>query len=278
MKNLLLISNISADNEQLIEYAAKFCRHYECKLHIFHMAENSSPVLVSSPRYYEEFDIEYEANNSLKISNKIVDITSKILDREFIQVKVEVGNKNKILTSFINENFIDIIVIGSEDFSGKSDFKEYKNFLMNVINTPLLVVPENQFFEPLLQFNFLTTHTKNDLKHIVKLIEIFPKSKIKLTHFVSSTEEAIDKKKSEKWVNYVKEKVGEIISYQSIECDIKEYIMNENYSIVNHFHAFVFTSHKRNLWSRLLDPSTTLGFLTSLEIPAIVFKIKKELS
>jgi len=278
MKNLLLISNISADNEQLIEYAAKFCRHYECKLHIFHMAENSSPVLVSSPRYYEEFDIEYEANSSLKISKKIVDITSKILDREFIQVKVEVGNKNKILTNFINENFIDMVVIGSVDFNGKSDFKEHKNFLMNVINTPLLVVPENQLFEPLLQFNFLTKHTTADLNHIIKLIEIFPQTEIKLTHLISSTEEAIDKMKSEKWVKYVKEKAGETISYQSLKNDIKEYIKDENYSIVNHFHAFVFTSHKRNFWSRLLDPSTTLGFLTSLEIPAVVFKVEKEVS
>jgi len=83
MKNLLLISNISADNKHLVEYAAHFCKHYNCKLHFLHIAENNLPVLVSSPYYYKEFNIQYEKSQVANILKKVSDATTDIIESEF---------------------------------------------------------------------------------------------------------------------------------------------------------------------------------------------------
>ncbi len=275
MKNLLLISNISSQNEALIKYAAKFCKHYGSKLHVLHIADTSSAVLVSSPKYYKAFDIEYKVDKPRKAIQEIYKATDGILDREFFDVKIIAGNQSRILDNFINENFIDFIILGNSDLDVESDLKEHKNLLLNLINTPLMIVPEFHTFQPISKFNFLTTKTQNDLNHIVKLIGYFPKSKIRLTHLVTAEDHEIQNQKSDKWLEYVKDKAGKIIQYESIIEDLNSYVKQENYSVIKRHDAIVFTTNKRNFWTRLFDPSTTLGFLTSLEIPAVIFKIKE---
>lgn len=43
MKNLLVLANISSDNDQLIEYVAAFCKQYRFKLHLLYVSSNRDP-------------------------------------------------------------------------------------------------------------------------------------------------------------------------------------------------------------------------------------------
>jgi len=272
MKNILLISNISADNKQLLEYTARFSKHYKCKLHILHITNDQKPVLISSPYSYERFDIDYKKSESNKIAQKVMNTTEKILEREFIQVKIQTGNQDKILKTFITQNFIDLIVLGNKDLNEDSDFLDQKNVLMNVISTPLLIVPQNEIFKEFEKFNFLTTHSEKDMDHLINLSDQFPESIIKMTHINSSGMDDIETKKNSKWVLFAKDKIGERLSYQIIEEKLEKYIKYENLSITKSFDAFVLSSEKRNFWKRLFNPSTTLGFLANLEMPSIIYK------
>ncbi len=274
MKNLLLISNISSSNKQLIEYAAKFCKYYACKLHILHIAENSTAYLVSSPKYYNAFGVEFKNAQAEKSIEQISKVTDGILDREFIQVRVQEENQNSILSNFLNANFIDLIIVGTPDLNVNSRVFDQKEILLNVVDTPIIVVPDFHVFEPFKTFNFLTTHTQNDINDIVKIVGLFPDAEVSLTHLVSNETVESVIQKSEKWLNYVKEKAGKNLDYQVIKQDLKKYVNFENKAIIKLFDAFVFTSHKRDFWARIFNPSTTLGFLSTLEIPAIIFKIK----
>jgi len=278
MKNLLLISNVSAKNEQLVEYAAKFCKHYGCKLHILHFSEHSAPILVSSSKYYKDFNIKHDNEQLKKLSQKITKITTGILERSFIQIKIEKGNEDKILKSFIHENFIDLILIGNSDLNKQADIPNHKNVLINIINTPLIVIPAYHIFKPLAKFNFLTTHTKNDFENIKKLNHLYTHPNLVLTHLLSKDLTEIEKIKVNKWIAFLKEKYADRIEYETLRISLKDYIQNQNFASSDKYGALVFSTNKRNFWSRIFDPSTTLRFLCMVEIPSIIFKIDEPIT
>jgi flagellar biosynthesis component FlhA len=275
MKNLLLISNVSAKNEQLVEYVAKFCKYYSCKLHVLHLSEHAAPILVSSSNFYKDFNIKHENQQLKKLTQRITKITSGILDRSFIQVSIKKGNEDKILSTFINDKFIDLIIIGNSDLNRRSDFPNHTNVLINMINTPLIVIPDYHIFKPLTKFNFLTTHTKTDLENIKNLNQLFPKSMFRLTHLLSKQINENEKIKVNKWINYLKEKYNNRIEYETLNANLKLYIQNQNFATSENFEGLVFSTNKRNFWSRIFDPSTTLSFLSMVEIPSIIFKIEE---
>ena len=274
MKNLLLIANISASNEQLMEYAAHFCKHYNFKLHILHISSNTTPALVSSSYAFMSRNV---MNLKLEQGKKLTQLMSKlvasILDKEFVQLSIHQGNEEAVLESFINDNYIDLIMLGTADLEKEMKFTDHKNLLINVINTPLYVVPENHLFTPLKVLDFLTTHTESDRHNLLKVIKMFPASDMTLTHLEMKDSDELVKSKSRKWIEYVEYKARKNISYECIKSDVRKFVESENFSIIKRFDAFVFTTQKRNFWTRLMDPSTTLGFLSGLELPSIIFKI-----
>ena len=271
MKHLLLISNISIKNKRLLEYAADFCKHYECKLHVLHINNYSEPVLVSSPYYYDQNNLDYIKNLDEQSAINVASKISNILDKEMVQIQIAKGNQEKILTSFINNNFIDLIIIGNSDIHSDNHIMNQKNLLLNVVDTPLLVIPDLLVFNPLLTFNFLTTHSENDIDDIIHLSKTFPKSKIKVSHFNVSNTEVRTKEKN--WEKYVSTKVHEQIEFINLKEEVTTYVKSENYSLLRNYDAFVFTAQKRKFWSRLLNPSTTLRFLAGLEVPCVIYKV-----
>lgn len=273
MKNLLLIANISAANEQLIEYAAQFCKHYNFKLHILHVSSNTTPALVSSSYAFMSRNVmNLELEQGKKLTQHMSKLVAPILDKEFVQLSIHQGNEEAVLESFINDNYIDLIMLGTADLEKEMEFTDHKNLLMNVINTPLYVVPENHLFTSLKVLDFLTTHTESDRHNLLKVIKMFPDSDVTLTHLEMKDSDELVQSKSRKWIEYVKVKAGKKITYECIKSDVRKFIELENFSLVKRFDAFVFTTQKRKFWSRLFDPSTTLGYLTGLELPSIIFK------
>jgi len=200
----------------------------------------------------------------------LVQEVSEILNTEMVHSKIVLGNKEEVLKNFINENFIDLIIVGSPDLEKKSEFLDHKNILINTIDTPLLVIPEFKIFEPLLSFNFLTSNSEKDIEDIILLSKLFVASNIVLTHFANG--KASLKTRQNNWKSFVNDKVPGRIEHNTINEDIGTYISQENLGLENVSQAFVFTTKKRNFWSRIIDPSTTLGYLAGLEIPSIIFK------
>jgi len=134
MKHLLLISNISIKNKPLLEYAAAFCKHYDCKLHVLHFSKNNEPVLVSSAHYYNKNNIEFYKSIPDKDVRQVTTIVSKVLEKELVELTIKKGNREKVLKSFIHDKFIDLILIGNKDLEIKAE-EDYKNLLINVLDS-----------------------------------------------------------------------------------------------------------------------------------------------
>lgn len=270
MKNLLLVSNISEDDNALIEYAAKFCKHYSWRLIVLHIRQFQDPVLISSVPNFQKYDLEIEEMMERKIIRKIQEVTKPILPDTMTQISVQKGNKETILSQFLNSENIDLVIIGNKDLERESEFINHKEILLNVTDTPILVVPDLQLFKPLKKFNFLTTHTENDMKDLLALKQLFPNAKLRLTHFDDSGE---TNKNATRWLTYVKSKLGKNVEYQIIDETVPEYIKKENMAIIDMYDSIVFTARKRNFWQRIFDPSTTLSLLSDIQLPSLIFKI-----
>jgi len=273
MKHLLLISNVSIDNKPLLEYASAFCEYYNCKLHVLHFSKNNEPVLVSSQYYYNQNNISFNKDQFENETNQLSAALSHMIKKDFLELTIGTGNKEKILKSFINDNFIDLILIANNDLESKKVEEDYKNLLINVIDTPMLVVPEFEVFKPLRKFDFLTTHTEKDILDIVALSKMFTDSEIYISHLIPTEKEQGVKEKN--WQKYVKSRVENDIEFRVINESVSDYIRNESLTVHKIFDAFVFTTRKRNFWRRLFDPSTILGYLAGLEIPCIIFKTEE---
>jgi len=272
MKHLLLISNISIENKLLLEYAMAFCEHYQCKLHVLHVDNYEKPVLVSSAHYYNETDIDYTDFIEDGFGQDVMQKISNVADKEWVKITIGKGNQEEILASFINDNFIDFIIIGNTELNAKTNFINHKNLLLNVVDTPLLVVPELQVFKPFDVFKFLTSQSESDIEDIVHLSSVFSDSQIRVVHKTKKEEDV----KGMNWKNYITTKVPDRVSFEDIQESISEYVKKENHAINKACDAFVFTAKKRNFWSRLLDPSTTLSYLAGLEMPSVIYKVEGE--
>ena len=44
--------------------------------------------------------------------------------------------------------------------------------------------------------------------------------------------------------------------------------------VINLYYGIALTTHKRNFWQRITDPSTTLSIVPKIEIPRVIFKIE----
>jgi len=277
MNHVLLISNlIKEDASDHVTYAAKFCKHYKSKLHVLHIDKNLDPVLVSSPYYYDNFKLTYKSELKQKVSQKFRELTKNIIDSEWVDINIHHGNEEHVLKSFIHENFMDLIIIDGLLVQDDDDISKIRTLLFNAINTPLLVIPEYQAFTPLKKFNFLTKHSKQDIEDLASLHSKFPRSEIILTHLSEDKIEEDVTMKNDKWLAYTRSNVKKNINYQSFNHSLQDYIKKEKKAANSDYDAFVFTTHKRNFWKRLIDPSTTISFLKNLQIPALVFKTEEK--
>lgn len=277
MKNILLISNLSGKNNQVIKYAADFCKHYKCKLHFLHVDEDSdAPILVSSAHVLNSFVMNKKSERYKAIADSITNVTDKFLNREWVHVQINSGNEEKLINNFINSNFIDLILFGKEDLKLKS-VKVFQDLLLNAVETPLLVLPEDQIFSPFENLKYFTVHSKNDHQNIVQVSNLLPETSLQLINL--NEEKNIDPlqlHKQKRWLEFLKDDVKNIkISYKSLEGNVENYLQNENILVKKKYDAFVFNTKRRNFWARFFDPSTTLFLMSTLEFPAFIFKSVK---
>ncbi len=270
MKNILVLSNLSLDNGDLLKYSAEFCKYYKCKIHLLHISEDDTPLSIFTPYYYKKFSLQFEQVYSRIMHSKIAKFISPILDNSMVRCEIQKGNKSEILSSFLNDRFIDLIIMGNLDIKNLGDESDTKHLLFDISETPILVVPEFEKFKPLQKFNFLTRHSPEDLEDLKNLELLFSNPNIQVTHLNPTKQLNV---KEKKWLERVRDDLKADIIYKRNNKGLRAYLTQENFAMIKQFDAIVFTAKKRNFWRRLFDPSTTLSFLSSLELPSLIFKI-----
>ena len=278
MKEVLLISNLDLQSEDIMKYAAQFCEHYQCKLHILHFLEDFSPVLVSSSSYYDQFGYSFDSyEKKTELLTKIRQTTQEYIETDWLNVSIKQENETLLIQKFLSDQLIDLIIVGQHLFKKPNDDlgRKLKHVLSNITQSPMLVVPSLSLFRAFEKTNYLLQHmTDTNIKHINNFSRLFPDSEIQLTHVEQIDSDKIEKWTETKWLAYIHENINQNILFESLSMNYFDYIDRENYAITHTYDLLVFATANRNFWKRILTPSTTLKVLTNLEMPALVFKDK----
>ncbi len=213
MKNVLLLSNISLDNEMLVAYAAQLCRANNAKLHVLHFVDDSR-VFASYEYNINNFHYNSISGKKQSIESKLNKLTGDILDKDFVEIAINSGNEKKILDKYLNDNYIDLILIGNTDLYKESFLSVHRDMLFNLVDTPLLAVPDYCVYKPLDDFIFLTTLSSHDIKDVQRLNAIFPDSRVTLLHFTKDIKDKYSLN-SKKWLEYAQEKFSGQLTYKT---------------------------------------------------------------
>jgi len=145
MKQILVATDYSKNAQNAIDYACELAKLTGAKLHIIHTFDIWIPVTevpVATPPTKE---IEEENNR------KLTALSQKIKEQYNIEVgfSVSAGSLSFVLQEYINENKVDLLVMGMR---GGGEFSKHL-FGSNTISViesnfcPVLVIPENYTFQ-----------------------------------------------------------------------------------------------------------------------------------
>jgi len=279
MKEILLISNLDIQSPDILNYVAEFCKHYQCKLHIIHFDESVDPVLLSSASTYSAlgFDMDsYERREDL--IKKIKAQTGSFIDAEWVNITIKGDRETWFIDQFIAENNLDLLIVGQNIFKKYHDRigASIKDTVTKHTMAPMLVLPPLQLFEPIESVNYLLKEMNDfNLQHISALSTMLPDADVKLTHIIEHEDDELDKVASTRWMSYIHKNIAAKITLQSESTEYSRYVNQENSAITQHYDLLVFSTYNRNFWDRILDPSTTLRQLSTLQTPALIFKHRK---
>ncbi|MEA3316334.1 MAG: universal stress protein, partial [Bacteroidota bacterium] len=144
---------------------------------------------------------------------------------------------------------------------------------------PVLAIPEDSIYLGINTINIMyaTNYDESDLMALRKLLNIVSPFNVRLycVHIGSLESDTLDKAK----MNNLKENLKNDFSDYEIECDviegddflvgIQEYIRKKNIDILS------MVTHKRNILSKLFNPSMASKVLFHSNIPLFVFHSDK---
>jgi hypothetical protein len=277
VKNLLLIGNIDGHSKPLLKYASSMCKDLNLRLHILQIEPNTVPIIISSPYYFNKFGYMFNQPNSnmnkkKELESFVKDTTNEILDTEWISYSIMEGDISHCVDKFINDKKIDLIIIRQLVLSNlKIEQNQiFSKIFTNISKLPMLVIPENEIYKRIQHLAFFTTFSEDDFTNIQWISKNFEAIKIDLIHSSEEKDSLHDKK----WLTYLKSEIlNSQITYKHIEGSIEGFIDRKINRMASPYNAITLTTHKRNFWKRITDPSTTLSVVPKIEIPIFIFKI-----
>jgi nucleotide-binding universal stress UspA family protein len=287
VQRILVPIDFSDYSVNACRYAIGLAEKLNAEIKLMHVYYN--PVVNSMPitdTYYYQInmdeiirDIELKAKSSME--EFYIDIKEKI-EREKIEgVKIDyalmrgIASEEIILKS--EEYKPDVIIIGTRG-QGEGANDLIGSVTAKVIDdtkVPVLVIPEDALYEGIATINIMyaTDFDDSDFSALKKLMNIMSPFDIRLycIHIGSQDSSEWDKAK----MAGLKEKLYDQYKDYDVECSLieendfmkgaQEFIREKNIDIIS------MVTHKRNLISKLLNPSYTRKVLFHTNIPFLVF-------
>jgi nucleotide-binding universal stress UspA family protein len=287
VQRILVPIDFSDYSVNACRYAIGLAEKLNAEIKLMHVYYN--PVVNSMPitdTYYYQVnmdeiirEIELRAKSSMEEFYK--DIKEKIERDKIEGVKIDyaltrgIASEEIILKS--KEYNPDVIIIGTRgQGEGANDLiGSVAAKIIDDTKVPVLVIPEDSLYKGIATINIMyaTDFDDSDFNAIKKLMNIMSPFDIRLycVHIGSQDSNVWDKAK----MAGLKEKLYDQYKDYDIECSlieekdfmkgIQEFIREKNIDIIS------MVTHKRNLISKLLNPSYTRKVLFHTSIPFLVF-------
>ncbi len=283
MRTILVPTDFSNCSKEAVKYAIHFATKTGRKLLFFHSTFLLIPTRSSSMAYM----MAVKSNRSQK-QKQLVTFVNKIYDELNI-------NRNMDTTKFIvkfgpsvventmeviNEQFIDLIIMGTHGASGLRKIFMGSNTTALIEKTycPVLAIPSKYKYEGLNKLAYASANLstlKKELKKIIPLAQSL-NALLEIVHILSDTESKKLNKKLDK-LKFANELANhydfynmsfELSDYKDddLKKSIDAYIKNKKPDML------IMLTHQKNLLSRIFFTSNTKEIAYQIKIPLLALK------
>jgi nucleotide-binding universal stress UspA family protein len=275
MKTILFPTDFSHNANRALEYAIEIAALTGATLTILHVYTPiiSKDNLFSALITDEVADARREAMEKLSV---ITDTITKEFPTVTCRIQVKVGEIVEEIIKASEENKADLIIMGTLGANklSKMIFGSNTSSIMEKSECPVLAVPSNCTYRPPKRILFATNFSYKDLDGVKKLALIAQafQSEIIVGHVDISIDEENDESGS--MDNFMKE-VKTVTNYPNISQKIvSDHNVSMGLDIIieeSSIDLFALSTHKRNWFEKIYNPSLTKKIAHHVYIPLLAF-------
>ncbi len=255
MKRILIPTDFSDNAWNTILYAMELYKNISCEFYVLNTFEVKPLQLVttqSSQKVGHLYDIvKKESQEGLKMILEDIDNSRSDVTHVFKTISKS-GSFVKVMEDMVENDHFDMIIIGTKGATGAKEIflgSNTQKIIRNIDDCPILVVPDDSFFEEVSEIAFATdferVYYKSEIRPIVNLamnhnatvrmIHVYDKPQLnKVQHYNSTALEQYFKK--------VKHDFHVIQDFSTLEKAIQAFIEELEIDIlvmINYEHSFI---------------------------------------
>ena len=276
MKKILITTDFSENAWNSIFTAIKLYTEVDCHFYILHAFE-PSPLNLMGSKNHQRLSVIYDSlsKNSKKELEEILTyfaINHKNLKHQFSTLS-KPGNLEDAVELAVNENDIDILIMGTQGATGAKEVFLGSNtvkVLKKVTNIPILTVPTGYNFQSLKSVLFATDFTvpykKNGLEPIIELSKIW-KSNIEIVHV---SVEFILNEHQESNKEVLKERLSGLdYKFKNLPFEIDVSKSIDNYTENSHSSILSLIRHQHTFWEKVIGEAVVKKVAFHSKIPVL---------
>ncbi|MCK4663509.1 MAG: universal stress protein [Bacteroidales bacterium] len=287
MKKILVPTDFSKYSKHAYDYALKFGVCLKAEIKLFHSFLD--PILGSPIPMYDFGEYEGTHNEIMKNTEdqviKDIEMVYRELNEKIEKEKLDGVNivKYHIANGFPEEEIVnfsnsykpDLIVMGTKGKGGviKDLFGSVTEKIVENAKVPVLTIPETPWGGKIEKILYATDFDESDFEALKKLEHFIKplKAKLYVVHTCFGEKLEKDYEQMKKLKLFLDKEYKNIdIQFDIIECEdvlkcFDDYIEDKQIDIIS------VTTHKRNIFTKLLNPSFTKKMLFHSSAPLLVF-------
>lgn len=290
MKKILVPTDFSSFSEHACDYALKLGKSLQAEVKLFHAFLD--PVLGSPvPMYdfggYEKTHKEIMKNNEEQVEEQMEKLYRKMnecIEREGMEgvsmksYQIENGFPDEEILNYSKVYEPDLIIMGTKGSGGiiKDLFGSVTEKVVENAEVPVLAIPEAPYGGVIDRVMYATDFDESDYQALDKLMRLVEPLGVKLfvSHLCFGEVIPKDKEEMKKIEAYVREKYPRVSSnFDIIECEniiqaFDDFVEDKQIDIIS------LTTHKRNIFKKILNPSFAKKMLFHTKAPLLIFHAK----
>ena len=282
MKNILFLADYQPHAPYILQYALSIAKHYQATIHFVHIfpmlstgglvdnmhGTDSEPFVLAG-----QYEQQYEA-----AAEKLRQFASNYMPQsasyELGTCTVKTGDKSKEILDTIEEQTIDLVVMGMNQ-SSKTNNLFFGNLSLELIEKapcPILLIPKTAVYWGINNIMYASDHEQPSIPSIQLLIEwtrVF-EADLHLIHILRPLMNSDSIPYLESLIAAFQEEIDkERLQVRIVKGDVKEEIMS--YAALSKADLIALTKHDRKFWNYLLTPHL-FGKQKEITVPVLVFK------
>lgn len=276
MKKILITTDFSENAWNSIFTALKLYSEVDCHLYLLHAFE-SSPLNLMGSTSRQRLGVIYDSlsknsENELEEILSYFAINHKNPKHKFTSLS-KPGNLEDTVDNAVNENDIDILIMGTQGATGAKEVFLGSNtvrVLKKVKKIPILIVPTGYNFQSLKSVIFATDFTapyrKNELEPVIELSKIW-KSSIEIVHV---SVEFILNEHQESYKEVLKERLsGFDYKFENIPFEIDVSKSIDNYAEHKESSILSLIRHQHTFWEKVIGEAVVKKVAFHSRIPVL---------